>query len=336
MGFCANYIKNLCSIAIGREAIAPLLFSYYITHRCNLNCHYCCDGDGKRFKEEQVPELSTEEAKELISLIADATDTLDITGGEPLVRDDLEEILEFSQKAGLLTILNTKGIGLEARPDIIRFSDVIVLSLDTLDKSELSEIIGRPSQTAGKILSALDFAISETKKSNTKLVLSCVAAPDNLDAVERVLDFAVKNRLGFHISPEIQGIKVNPKLKNNERYLKLMDRVIAGKKENKGILGVTKYLTGIRKFEEFSCHPLLMPTIRPDGKMYYPCLESKNAEMELLNAESYRKVLLQTIKEKGKIKDCKECCHIFCHMAISLFQRSPIAAIGESNHWRNI
>lgn len=57
-GFVGNYLRNLASIAVGQEPARPLLFSYYITHRCNLGCRYCCDGDGRRFQSDPVPELS--------------------------------------------------------------------------------------------------------------------------------------------------------------------------------------------------------------------------------------------------------------------------------------
>ena len=46
MGFVLNYMRNMASVALGREPTRPLLFSYYVTHRCELNCRYCCDGDG--------------------------------------------------------------------------------------------------------------------------------------------------------------------------------------------------------------------------------------------------------------------------------------------------
>jgi MoaA/NifB/PqqE/SkfB family radical SAM enzyme len=81
MGFVRNYVRNLGSIWLGAEPTRPLLFSYYVTHRCELNCRYCSDGDGRRFKEDPVAELGTEDARRLITILRGAADTLDITGG---------------------------------------------------------------------------------------------------------------------------------------------------------------------------------------------------------------------------------------------------------------
>ena len=69
MGFTWNYLTNLAELAIGREPSRPLLFSYYITHRCHLNCRYCCDGDGRRFAEDPIPELDTADVKRLLSIL---------------------------------------------------------------------------------------------------------------------------------------------------------------------------------------------------------------------------------------------------------------------------
>ena len=334
MGFVFNYIRNMASMALGQEPSRPLLFSYYVTHRCELNCRYCCDGDGKRFKEDPIPELSTKEVKKLISILRGATDTLDITGGEPLIREDLEEILSFARQMGFRTVLNTKGIGIEHRPDLMRFTSVLVLSLDTIDPRTLSEVIGRLQPIAERIIEAVRFAISKQRETGTKLVLSAVATPTNLEDVLKVLRFALEHSIPFQVSPEIVGTTVNPELRGNVHYASLMDEVIRTKKDQAGILGVPIYLERIRDFGPFRCHPLLMPTIRPDGRMYYPCLESKHAEINLLEAGNYRKALREARKFCRDLPECRDCCHIFCHMAISLFQRHPLSALGELKHWR--
>lgn len=335
MGYILNYTRNLISVAFGRQPSRPLLFSYYVTHRCDLNCSYCSDGDGKRFKEEKVPELSTLDAKKLLSILRDSADTLDVTGGEPTLREDLEEILAFAREIGFRTVLNTKGIGLEKRPDLLRFSDVLVLSLDTLDTDLLCQMVGRTRETAESILTALNFAMTRRNETGTKLVLSAVATPTNLAGVSEVLDFAIANGLGFHISPEIVGTVANPALRSNNQYEDLVESVLERKRTHRGVLGVKQYFQGIRSFGSFRCYPLLMPVIRPDGRMYYPCLESKQAQVSVLEAGSYEIALKAARQMFGKIPECRNCCHIFCHMALSLLQRHPLAALAEHRHWED-
>ena len=348
MPFLGNYIRNLVSVAAGRQPSRPLLFSYYVTHRCELNCAYCSDGDGKRFKEERIPELSTPQACRLISTLSREADTLDVTGGEPMLREDLGEILAHARGAGMRTVLNTKGIGLEDRPDLLDHVSVLALSVDSLDAGRLAEMIGRGAATAERILGALDFALARRPRpaagpprrahrpqAGFRLVLSAVASPANLGDVSRVAAFATERGLGFHLSPQIVGTEVNPELRGNAAYEALVEEVLRLKRRRRGILGVPQYFRGIRRFSPFRCHPFLMPVVRPDGRLYYPCLESKRAEISLLEAGSFRSALRASRERFGDVPECGACCHIFCHMGLSLLQRHPLAAAGEWRHWRN-
>jgi len=325
---------NLVDIFRGRQPLRPLMFSYYITHRCNLNCAYCCDGNGKRFAEELIPELSTKDAKALVSILKYSGDTLDVTGGEPLLRNDLEEILAHAVKKGLRTILNTKGIGLQNRPEILIDSDIIVLSIDSLNSRELAKMIGRDETTAKKILESLEFLLKKRNPRKTRIVLSVVATPCNLNEVEEVFNFARNNHLEIQISPEIIGKSPNPILRKHQGYQELVTKFIQAKKRDGGVLGVIEYLRGIQQFTQFKCHPQLMPVIRPDGKMYYPCLENKDAQVGILDFGSYEKTLEAAREKFSKPIFCNDCCHIFCHMALSLLQCHPLSAMKELLQWR--
>jgi MoaA/NifB/PqqE/SkfB family radical SAM enzyme len=332
-GFVANYLLNLGALLAGREPRRPLLFSWYITHRCDLACSYCCDGDGKRFKEERIPELGTADSLRLVSILRGAGDTLDITGGEPLLRDDLEEILAHARREGFRTVLNTKGIGLPARPDLLRSADILVLSIDTLDPGRLAALIGRPPAAAGEILGCLRWALDARRRTGTRVVLSAVATPENLDDVRGVFRFALENGCGFQVSPEIAGTRANPALPGNEDYRRLVGEVLDAKRRARGVLGVPRYFQGIRDFSPFRCRPLLMPTIRPDGRLYYPCLEKKRAEIDVLAEGSYSRALAAARRRSGPIPRCgDDCCHIFCHLALGALQSSPIAALRELRH----
>ena len=179
------------------------------------------------------------------------------------------------------------------------------------------------------------FSIQVCRQSGTRLVISAVATPDTLDDAEVVLRFAMGEGLGFQLSPEIVGTQVHPSLRRNPAYQRLVTEAIRYKREGKGVLGIGPYLQGIHDFRPFRCHPLLMPTLRPDGKLYYPCLESGQAEVSVLEAGSYAAALAQARHRHGAVPDCGDRCQIFCHMALSMLQRHPFAAFGELRHLRN-
>jgi len=75
-------------------------------------------------------------------------------------------------------------------------------SLDTLNIQELPALIGQPMEVAESILAALDFALTASCRTGTRLVVSAVAAPDNLAGVDLVREYALERRLGSKISLE--------------------------------------------------------------------------------------------------------------------------------------
>ena len=68
-------------------------YIWNVTGRCNLNCKYCWD----IFKREN--EMDTLKAKEIIDKIScDKCRMLLFTGGEPLVRTDLFELISYADR----------------------------------------------------------------------------------------------------------------------------------------------------------------------------------------------------------------------------------------------
>jgi radical SAM protein with 4Fe4S-binding SPASM domain len=78
-----------------------------ITAACNLRCIHCHTSGGGCADDE----LTTEEVKHLIDQLAEVDEfrMLAFTGGEPLVRDDLFEVLAYAKARGFTNTLATNG-----------------------------------------------------------------------------------------------------------------------------------------------------------------------------------------------------------------------------------
>ncbi len=82
-----------------------------ITQCCNLRCIHCYLGDQKAIRSHKQRELSTAQWIKIIKDVADAGClTLLITGGEPLLRKDFDEIYTFAKKQGLLVTVFTNAV----------------------------------------------------------------------------------------------------------------------------------------------------------------------------------------------------------------------------------
>lgn len=88
----------------------PRLVSWNLTRRCNLHCAHCYLNAGMRASGDG--ELTTRECLGFIDQLADYCHEamLVFTGGEPLLRSDLPELIAHSSSRGLMPVLGTNGV----------------------------------------------------------------------------------------------------------------------------------------------------------------------------------------------------------------------------------
>jgi len=107
------------------ESQSPYLVDWAITGKCNLSCRHCRGFPGG--------ELSTERAKKLIAEIAELKPGwVIIEGGEPLLREDLFELLELMRQSQLEVHLITNGMRLNPRivTTLKRLGVKVMVSID--------------------------------------------------------------------------------------------------------------------------------------------------------------------------------------------------------------
>ncbi|RLE48179.1 MAG: radical SAM/SPASM domain-containing protein, partial [Candidatus Methanomethylicota archaeon] len=82
---------------------APIHIAWQTTPKCNLKCVYCYANAGEDAKADV---LSTSEAKKFILEASDlGVKSIVFTGGEPLTRSDILDLIEFTSDIGLKPIL---------------------------------------------------------------------------------------------------------------------------------------------------------------------------------------------------------------------------------------
>jgi len=118
-----------------------------VTDRCNLRCRYCLPEDADLpFADREL--LSPEEIETLVgTLVRMGIRRVRLTGGEPLVRKDILEIVErLAALAGLEDLaLSTNGTELERLAPALKEAGVrrVNVSVDTLDGQRFHEITRR-------------------------------------------------------------------------------------------------------------------------------------------------------------------------------------------------
>jgi radical SAM protein with 4Fe4S-binding SPASM domain len=116
-----------------------------MTTACNLQCIHCHTSGG----QSQTDELSTQEAKDLFTQLAEIPEfrMLAFTGGEPLLREDLFELLAYSRALGFTNTIATNAtlITDEIAQQLRHYGVVIAaVSLDAVDPVTHDRVRGVP------------------------------------------------------------------------------------------------------------------------------------------------------------------------------------------------
>jgi radical SAM protein with 4Fe4S-binding SPASM domain len=209
--------------ALSRDAAAaafarPYVVSWNLTYRCNLACEHCYldAGPGKvrlpAFADRS--ELSTEQCCRVIDEIAAfAPECVTIlTGGEPLLRRDILEIIRYGVAKGLWVVVGTNGVKItETLARLLQAEGVrgLALSLDALDAGRhdaFRRVKGAWENTVegAKILTraGLPFIVQTTVGAHNRQELADLAAfaHDELGARVWNLYFLVPSGRGSYVS----------------------------------------------------------------------------------------------------------------------------------------
>lgn len=96
------------ALAMPRRGYSPRYASFQVTPSCNFDCSGCNVREAR--DSRQMPQLTTGEAKAVLDKLRESgIQWVDLTGGEPLMRKDLLEIIAYSHELDMRTTINTNG-----------------------------------------------------------------------------------------------------------------------------------------------------------------------------------------------------------------------------------
>ncbi len=164
------------------------LIAINLTQRCNLACAHCyMDAKGR---EQGGDELDTGEIQALLEEIASRSNEtmVVLTGGEPLLRRDLETLVRHGSQLGLSMVVGSNGVLLtEERARSLQTAGVMGLgiSLDSLDPNSHDGFRGSPGSWE-KTLQAMDHC----RQLQLPFQLHFSVTAQNAHEVPAVIDFA--------------------------------------------------------------------------------------------------------------------------------------------------
>ena len=162
----------------------PLALIAEITHRCPLHCVYCSNPLQLSDRSRELPTV------DWVRVFCQAADLgvlhLHLTGGEPLARADLAELVSAAHTAGLYTNLITSGIGLSET----RLAQLVEMGLDHIQLSFQDSQSESADWIAGAKAHARKIELAQfIKKHRVAFTVNLVVHRQNLDHLEASIAF---------------------------------------------------------------------------------------------------------------------------------------------------
>jgi radical SAM protein with 4Fe4S-binding SPASM domain len=289
---------------VTKKARIPYLGNFELTFRCNLRCIHCYLS-GLSLKNE----LSTQRIKLILDQLAESGCIwLVFTGGEPLMRDDFEEIYIYAVKSGFLITLFSNGV---------LFRDKTLETLSSFPPQAIEiTLYGASKETYQEITGnseAFEICYQNIKRLvelNLPLRLKTMVMTKNLQDLEKIKEFALNLGLNFRFDSII-----NPNLKGETSYLdlRLSPQIIAELEKNEPKLIEEFYKSSLKKKiwgkQVYRCGAgRIFFNIDPQGSLQLcPLLRSPRFSLQDITFASAWKELEKELLRPMEDSLCKKC-----------------------------
>jgi pyrroloquinoline quinone biosynthesis protein E len=181
--------SGLPSVNLFKPAVKPPLWLLAeLTYRCPLQCPYCSNPLDFAKQEKELTTAQWikvfEEAREMGAV------QIGFSGGEPLVRKDLPELIRAARDLGFYTNLITSGIGLtEKKIDAFAEAglDHIQISFQASDETLNAALAGNAKAFRQKLEMA-----KAVKAHGYPMVLNFVLHRHNIDQIDKIIDLSIE------------------------------------------------------------------------------------------------------------------------------------------------
>lgn len=216
-GLCDEHRQHTCTALIE------------VTQRCNLHCRFCFANSGDCFERDPT----IEQIDRLYQCVMKASGgcNIQLSGGEPTVRDDLPQIIRNGKKIGFRFIqVNTNGIRLSQDEKFVEQLksaglDSVFLQFDGTSDEIYQKLRGR------RMLAVKTRAIENCRKYGIGVVLVPTLVPGvNTDQIGDIIRYAlrhIKAVRGVHFQPVSYFGRVPKQPENQDRITlpQLMDEI---------------------------------------------------------------------------------------------------------------
>lgn len=207
----------------GRD-VGPVV-AYNCTKRCNLRCRHCYSVSDGGIAER---ELTNEQAKGFLAQLKDAGAPVCLfSGGEPLLRSDLFELLAEAKRIGLPTVISTNGTQIDA--GTARRLHELSLRYVGISLDGQESFHDRFRQVKGSFQAALT-GIENCRRAGLRTGLRFTITQANADQVPAVFDIArdigVRRICFYHLVRSGRAAQLQEQGPGRDRTRQVLDTII--------------------------------------------------------------------------------------------------------------
>ncbi|OHB56246.1 MAG: hypothetical protein A2173_08525 [Planctomycetes bacterium RBG_13_44_8b] len=254
-----------------KDGEKPRLIAFEVTRRCRFNCKHCRANAGVNNGDE----LTTEQCKKIMSSVAKfCKPVIILTGGEPMERGDIYQLIRYGRERKLRMVMATCGYLINEQ-SIAKLKETGVLALSfSLDGSS-TETHDKFRQAPGAFDAVLKAA-QVARHAGMRFQINTTICKINIDEISGIMELA--ERLGaycfnaFILVPTGRGQKMTDEILDPIRYEVLLNELLRMKLESSIEVRVTCGPQFARVYERAKAKNLLDKDSDPTDKRVTGCM----------------------------------------------------------------
>jgi MoaA/NifB/PqqE/SkfB family radical SAM enzyme len=244
------------AVSVAARSLAPGKphhAQWLVTRKCNYRCVGC-----NVWKEQDQRELTTEDIKKGLDILKNlGIVELVFSGGDPLLRDDISEIIDYASKLFVTTVYDNGSMAVK-KIDSLRNVDFVAISIDSLDEAKNDYIKSVP----GAWKKAME-AVETLQHEGINVSVTPTISQMNLYEIVDITNYFTQKGIpvwyclySYDISVDEKQLfrigKANDEfvITDKQAMVKLCDSLIEMKRKNKKILMTNKLLKALRSLYE--------------------------------------------------------------------------------------
>ncbi len=341
MNYLATGLKKAARIA-ARALVSdkPHHAQLLITRQCNYQCLGC-----NVWKEQDKNELPTKDIKRILDILKDlGIVELVLSGGEPLLREDIGEIIDYASRLFIITVYDNGSMAYK-KIETLRNVDFIAISIDSLDEKKHDYI----KNVSGAWKRAME-TVELLHKEGLKVAVTPTISQLNINEIVDITNYFTKKGIPVWysiysydtVSRTDQVFKIGKEndefiIKDKQAMVRLCDELLKNKKTNKQILITDKLLKTVKALyqeekREWICGALKNFLVVDHLGRVAGCHSHAFAGSIFDLPEKWKSEEFKKLRET--YKQCTQCTYL-CYIFYSLYG-TPSGHISlAKEQWRN-